>query len=80
MMRSNAEPVYEADHGTGPSAHDDEAAFDDVGGAQSAPQVLRHVKEREQVGQIPFEFKCVGFQTANARESSHGSRNRVERY
>jgi hypothetical protein len=40
MMRSNAELIYEAEHGTAPSAHDDEGAFDDVGGAQFAPQLL----------------------------------------
>jgi hypothetical protein len=52
----DAEFVDEADHGARAAAHFHEAAFDDVGGAQFAPQVLGQLKEGKQVGQILFEF------------------------
>ena len=44
--------VDEADHGAGSSAHFDEAALDDVGGAQLAPQVLWESEKRQQFSQI----------------------------
>src|SRR6266849_5729034 len=56
----DAEFVDEADHGARAAAHLHEAAFDDVGGAQFAPQVLRHVEEGKQVGQILLEFAHQG--------------------
>ena len=56
----DAELVDEADHGPRSAANFHEAAFDDVGGAQFAPQVLRHLKEAKQVGQILFEFAHQG--------------------
>src|SRR5713101_1252018 len=51
----DAEFVDEADHGAGAAAHFHEAAFDDVGGAQFAPQVRRHLKKGQQLGQVLFE-------------------------
>ena len=56
----DAEFVDEADHGAGAAAHLHKASLDDVGGAQFAPQVLRHVKEGKQIGQVLFEFAHQG--------------------
>jgi hypothetical protein len=39
-----------ADHGPGAASHLHEAALDDLGGAQLAPQVAREAEEREQFG------------------------------
>lgn len=41
--------VDEADHGAGSSPDFDEAAFDDLGGAQLAPQVFGKTKEGQQL-------------------------------
>jgi len=42
----DAEFFDEADHGARAAAHLHEAAFDDVGGAQCAPQMARHLSDR----------------------------------
>lgn len=51
----DAGQVHEPDHRACPSAHLDEASFDDVGGTQLPSQVRRKLIEREQVRQIAFE-------------------------
>jgi len=48
--------VDEADHGPGFSPDFDETAFDDVGGAQLAPQVLGESEEGQQLGQVAFQL------------------------
>ena len=39
--------VHKADHGASAPPHFDEAAFDDVGGAQLSPQLSREAEERQ---------------------------------
>ena len=48
----DAEFVDEADHRAGAAADFHEAAFDDVGSAQFAPQMRRQVEEPEEAGKI----------------------------
>ena len=42
--------VDEADHGPGSASHFDEAALDDVSGAQLSPQVFGETEESQQFG------------------------------
>src|SRR5713226_131586 len=56
----DAQLVDKAHHRARSAAYFDEAAFDDIGGAQFAPQGLRKLKEGKQVGQILFEFARQG--------------------
>src|SRR5579875_2174257 len=67
--------VDEANHGPGSSTHFDEAAFNDVGGAQLAPQVLGKMVEDQQVGQIAFQLPHHGgiFPAPAAAEGARGS-------
>src|SRR5579875_3175815 len=67
--------VDEANHGPGSSTHFDEAAFDDIGGAQLAPQVLGKTVEGQQVGQIAFQLPHHGgiFPAPAAAEDACGS-------
>src|SRR5579875_3847583 len=67
--------VDEANHGPGSSTHFDEAAFNDVGGAQLAPQVLGKTVEGQQAGQIAFQLPHHGgiFPAPAAAEDACGS-------
>ena len=47
--------IHKTDHGTGSPSDLDEAALDDVGGAEFAPQVSGHGEEREQLRQVAFQ-------------------------
>jgi len=44
--------IDEADHGAGSSADFDETAFDDIGGAQLAPQMLGKTVKGQQFSQV----------------------------
>jgi len=44
--------IYKTDHGPSPPPHFHDAALDDVGGAQFAPQVPGKSEERQQLGQV----------------------------
>src|SRR5215469_18712781 len=48
--------IHKADHGPGAPPNFDEAAFDDVGGAQLSPQLSREAEERQQLRQIAFQL------------------------
>ena len=52
--------VDEADHGPGTAANFNEAAFDDVGSAQLAPQMLGKREGGKQVGQIALQLSHYG--------------------
>ena len=47
--------IHKTDHGTGSPSDLDEAALDDVGGAEFAPQVSGHGEKREQLRQVAFQ-------------------------
>src|SRR5208337_1168484 len=52
--------VDEADHGPGSAAYINEAALNDVGGAQLSPQVLWKTEEGQQFGQIALQLPHHG--------------------
>ena len=52
--------VDEADHGPGSASDFDEAALDDIGGAELAPQMPGEAEERQQLRQIPFQLPDHG--------------------
>ncbi len=55
-MRSTDSHINEADHGPGAASDFDETAFDDVGGAQLAPEVFGKHEEGQQFGQIALQL------------------------
>ena len=71
----DAEFVDEADHGSCSAAYFNETAFDDVSGAQLAPQVLGKSEEGEHLGQIALQLPHYGgiVRSPAAAESPRGS-------
>src|SRR5579875_2489527 len=67
--------IDETDHGSSTASDFPEAAFDDIGGAQLAPQVLGKTEEDQQVGQIALQLPHHGgiFPTPAAAEDACGS-------
>ena len=69
--------IDEADHGPGSAPDFDEAALDDVGGAQFAPQMPGEREEGKQLGQVALQlFDHGGIfaspASAEGAGSSHG--------
>ena len=67
--------VDEADHGPGSSPDFDETAFDDVSGAQLAPQVFGEAEEGQQFGQVALQLLDDGriFVSPVSAEGARGS-------